>query len=129
MQPYTHPITVYRGDYFSEAFRIRSRVWNQVLNGGQGGWEPGPYRPLTGWSGIFQVRTTPDDTAIAASGTVTLMDQNVLPGSLTYALDAEATATLNGAVYVYDVQLTDETGKPRTFLAGQVTVIKDVSRA
>lgn len=129
MQPYVVPAPIphWRGDYFSGAFRLRSRVWNQVLNNGAGGWEPGPYTDLTGYTGIFQVRLTEDQTTIDATGTVTVLDQVALCGAVRYSLEGPDTQALAG-LYFFDVQMTDTAGKPRTIIAGQIDFHRDVSR-
>lgn len=92
--PYTQQITIYRGDTFTQMLRLRQRQWNPLLNQGQGGWMPGAYRDLTGWSGGFQIRTQPDSPAAAATGVVTIMDQTTTPGGITYTMSPAQTATL-----------------------------------
>lgn len=129
MRPYAKDLELYRGDYFVQTFRLRSRVWNPALNAGVGGWEPGDYRDLTGWTGLFQIRKNADDVTALANGVVTILDQTLFKGSVQYSLEGPAAAELPGGKAYYDVQLTDTSNKPRTFIAGAVNVIKDVSRA
>lgn len=127
MQPYQQDVTSWRGDYYAAAFRVRSRVWNPMLNNGTGGWEPGPYKDLTGWTGDYQLRDDPDTTTAAATGVVEILDQVTYLGGVRYHLPGTAVVDLAGP-YFYDVQLTDPDGNPRTFVAGTHTFDKDVTR-
>lgn len=131
MKPYAKDFEHVRGDYFEYFFRIRGRVWNPALNGGAGGWEAGSYRDLTDWTGIFQVRADLQiATPVMASGVVSFTDQVAVPGGVWLIM--EAVESINLAISTtnkYDVQLTDELGKPRTYLSGNFITSGDVSRA
>lgn len=128
MQPHNEDFTIKRGDYFELTFRIRTRVWDPNLNGDAGGgWVPGDYRDLTGWTGKFMLRQAQDDVAPAVTGTVTIANQSTLKGGVTFSFEGDDTQALLGD-YFYDVELTNELGKPRTFWDGKFTFGKDVSR-
>jgi hypothetical protein len=142
MVPYAQTIEIYRGDYYSQMLRLRQRVWNPILKNGQGDWAPGPYRDLTGWSGIFQIRTQPDQISPAGVGTVTIMDQVQTVGGVTYSIPGTVTQNLEpdpnyappgedpgnflwGWMY-YHVKLIDPSGNDYTFLAGTVKLVKGI---
>lgn len=128
MKPYQHDIEIYRGDTFELFFRVRTRVWNPALNGGAGGYEPGPYRDLTGFAGTSQVRSTADAVDPAALDfTVTIADQITTTGGVLVRATPALTAALVISAGVYDVQLADGTDK-FTYIKGGVTVDPDVTR-
>ena len=128
MQPHVEDFTLPRGDYFGLPFRIRTRVWDPTANGDAGGdWVAGGYRDLTGWTGLFMIRLHEDDTAVAVTGTVDILDQVAVKGGIHFWFEGADTQGLVGE-YRYDVQLTNELGQPRTYLSGTFTFTKDVSR-
>lgn len=128
MKPYPHDIDIYRGDDFAEAFRIRKWIYDSTMNAGMGGYRKGDYRDVTGYTGVFQVRLTPDDVSVVATGTVTPMDQSQVPGALVYAMSAAQTEGLPKGKLVYDVQVLTLAGLRKTYLAGIAIVSRDVSR-
>lgn len=130
MIPAPVDITIRRGDTKIVFFRVRERVWNPAANGGAGGYLPGAYRDLTGWTILSQIRETTESASPAATFTATLSDQVAVPGGVTLRLPPATTAGLTLPVGggVWDVQLTDTVGDVHTYLAGAVTFEKDVSR-
>lgn len=48
-------------------------------------------------------------------------------GQILLSMPSATTATLLPGSYIYDLQLTDSTGKTRTFLTGDVTVYNEVT--
>lgn len=128
MKPYPHQIDVYRGDYFYDTFRVRHRVWNPAYNDGRGGWGPGPYRDMSGWTGNFQIRATPDSATVMGQGQVFVIDQTEILGAIQFSMEADQTELLVKGDAVYDVELTDPDGRPHTFLAGIARIDPDVTR-
>lgn len=127
MIPWVKDIKVRRGDTKELFFRVRTRTWNEALQK----WEPGPYRDLTGWTALSQIRESLDSTIVAAEFTVTFSDQ-VNPdtvGGVLLKLTPVQTASLTIIKGVWDCQFTDLAGDVWTYVAGAVTVEKDVSRA
>jgi hypothetical protein len=110
--PLINNITLYRGDDFS--YPVTIQVGGVALN-------------LTGATILSQIKVTTEDATpavsftvgsiVAASGQFTL--------SLTGTQTAALTALLSGGVY--DVQITLG-GVNTTYLAGSVTLTKDVTR-
>lgn len=129
MEPYPKQIKVYRGDYFYDSFRVRHRVWNPAYNDGLGGWGPGPYRDMSGWTGNFQIRATHDSEAVMGQGDVFIIDQGEILGGVQFSMEHTETESLIRGEAVYDVQLTDPDGRPHTFLAGVALIDPDVTRA
>jgi hypothetical protein len=130
MIPYPKDIKVRRGDTKRIFFRVRERVWNPALNGGAGGWEAGPYRDLTGWTVLAQIRETTESAEPTATFTTTLSNQTTTPGGVELKLAPAVTAamTLPAAGGGWDVQLTDLAGDVHTYIEGKVTFEKDYSR-
>lgn len=127
MKPAPKDIFVYRGDYFEFWFQIRESVYNEVT----GKYEMGPPRDLTDWTGIWQIRTE-DDSLFVVEGDVTIEDQTIEEnkGWVLLSLEKEVTINYDEATWqVYDCEMTDDLGKPRTFVEGKVTGDTDVSHA
>lgn len=120
MKPATQNIEIYKGDDFSIFFRIREKLANG---------DPGSYVDLTGAVGKAQIRQTEDTATVAAEFTVTIGDQVATPGSVLCTLTGAVTGALSiTSPAKWDVQLTHADGKVRTYLAGSVTLIKEVTR-
>ncbi|QEM40917.1 MAG: hypothetical protein [Phage AS32] len=113
-----------RGDSFSKFGRVRTKVWDAVA----GAYVAGPYRDLTGWTGLAQVRETHDSTTVLFAITVTLGDQVAAPGSFFLTVAPELTADQTVLSGVWDLQWTTNTGDVLTYVGGSVTLDKDVSR-
>lgn len=129
MIPTTLDITIRFGDYKEIFFRVRDRVFNS----GTGQWETGNYRDLTGYTVLSQVRVLEDDAAPILTFTSTLGNQ-ADPVNGTGAVLLKLTGTQTAGVSrtttkaKWDVQMTDLSGDPATYIAGDVTFVKDVSR-
>lgn len=125
MKPYKKNIFIYRGDYFEEWFQVCESVFNPAT----GKYEIGPGRDLTDWTGIFQIRET-DDGPLLMEGTVVFDDQTdeATRGWVAFVLEAGQTAEVDSTWKVFDVQLTDDLGKPRTYREGGIEMDTDVSR-
>lgn len=120
MKPAPLDIDVYRGDFWSLFFRVRKRDAAGVLIG---------YEDLTGWTGISQIRETEDSVALLAEIMVTFSDQVAYPGGVLLSMSGTVTSGLNFLKPAkWDVQLTNTLGEPNTFLKGNATLDKDVSR-
>lgn len=79
---------------------------------------------LTGYSGAAQLRKH-YTSSNAVSFSVTLGGAD---GTLTLSLTANATANITAGRYVYDVELTSNTGTVSRVLEGIVTVTPNVTR-
>lgn len=120
MKPATQNIEIYKGDDFSIFFRIREKLANG---------DPGNYVDLTGAVGKAQIRQNEDSTTVDAEFTVTIGDQVQTPGAVLCELSSIQTGALSiTSPGKWDVQLTHADGKVRTYLAGTVTLIKEVTR-
>lgn len=89
--------------------------------------DPAGYINLTGTTPKAQMRAIAGANDVDAEFTCTIGNQALVPGSLFVELDHVQTAAL-GANGVYDVQVTHIDGRVVTYLAGTVTVIKEVTR-
>lgn len=123
MQPAQCDIQVYRGDYFEMTLRLRSGTVTA------GGYTPGPYLNLTGWTPKAEIRANQDAPgAPLATFTAEILDQTDIPGGVHLSLPTAQSAALSVATAVWDVQLTDTQARVYTYLRGAVTVTKDVTR-
>jgi hypothetical protein len=128
VKPTVHDIEIYRGDTFELFFRVRTRVWNPALNGGLGGYEPGPYRDLTGFTPKAQIRSSAGAADPPALEFVcSLSNQTTTPGGVLVRATPALTEALVIDAGVYDVQLSDGTDK-YTYIKGAVAVDPDVTR-
>jgi hypothetical protein len=121
--PASQDITIYQGDTWDDLF---FRVRNRVYNSSTGEYEAGSYVDLTGYTAKAEIRPTPGGNLIVAM-TVTLSNQSTTPGGVLLSLTPTQTAGLPTSGGVYDVQLTSGAGVKRTYLAGKVTVIPEVT--
>jgi hypothetical protein len=126
MRPAPQDLDITRGDFFSFFFRIKDKNPDGST---------GDFHDLTGWTGIAQIRESVDAPTPLAEFDINFADQTAYPGGVLISLDEVVTATLNftgntvsKVIGVWDVQLTNELGEPNTFLTGNVTLWKDVSR-
>ena len=82
---------------------------------------------ISGRTYAAQVRANAEDTTILATFTCTIV--NAAQGILTATLSSTATRALTPGLGVWDLQETNPTGPViTTLLAGQVTIIQDVTR-
>lgn len=125
MKAATYDIEFKRGDDYELFGRVRTMVWDA----GQSKLVPGPYRDITGWSGLAQVRTSEDATTTMFAFTVALGNQETVPGSFYVRAVPNDTKNLTVLVGVWDLQWTTDTGKVYTYVEGKVTLDKDTSRA
>ena len=110
--PGVHNLTIYKGDDFSQTVRLAT---------------DGVYINLTGWSGRAQLRSL-TDTLITAFN-ITFGNQTTAPGELTMSLTAAVTSALTATEGVYDLELTTPApAKVKTYLAGSVTIVSDVTK-
>lgn len=124
MQPAVQDLSIYQGDSYDFFFRVRERVYDPVMEE----FTAGDYINLTGWVGKSQIRVTHDAVEVLAEFSVTLSDQTTTPGGVLLMLTPAQTAALPSKG-VWDVQLTNTAGEIRTFIAGGVTVSREVTRA
>ena len=123
MQPAEHNITIYRGDNFELFVRLREKTWNAATNT----FIPGAYIDLTGQTGKAQLRENEDATAVIAEFDVQLGNQSTTPGSAYVRLTPAQTAGITVTSGKYDLQFTVG-GETLTYLRGNVTITKDVTR-
>lgn len=117
--PAKSPLKLYRGD---------TRVWEDVFR-------RAPVPPatvgdpvdLTGWVWLAQIRATEDAAEVMATIDVEVVD--AAAGTIRRTLTAAEADKLVAGTAHWDLQATDPDGVVRTYLAGQVRVIGDVSRA
>ena len=126
MKPAELDIDITRGDFFSLFFRVRKKLPDGTS---------GDYEDLTDWTGLAQIRATYDAPTPLATFTVTFADQVTYKGGVLLSLADTVTSTLDyteelpsKVIGLWDVQLTNTLGEPSTYLAGDVTLWKDVSK-
>lgn len=124
MLPAKHDIRLYRGDDFELMLRFRDSVWNEKA----GRYVPGGYTDLTGWAGISQIRTSAESPQVIGTFEVAILDQEEVPGGVLISMASYLSRAITSDKGVWDVRLTDTSNKVRTYIAGSVTVVKDVSR-
>lgn len=130
MQPGTQDITIYQGDDYELFFRVRALVWDPDANGGAGGYVPGDYVDLTGFTPKAQIRPSAGSATLLAEFTATLANQTDpdTKGGVYLTLDSAETTDLPTTGGKWDVQLTeDATLKVQTYLRGSVTVTAEVT--
>jgi hypothetical protein len=109
------PLHIVQGDDYEYFFRIGSRATPESAL---------TYFDMTGWTGRSQIRANADSGSIAAAFTVTCTAQGAL-----LEMDRVLTETLpGGTTMVFDVELTDAAGKRRTWISGDVQVIKEITK-
>jgi hypothetical protein len=109
--PATVTLAIYRGD---------SRVWTDVLT------VAGEPMNLTGYTATAQIRASAVASAVMAVIDVEI--PNPLDGTLIRTLTPEESAKLVPPRAYWDLQLVSPAGYVRTYLAGPVKVVGDVSR-
>lgn len=115
MIPANYPITVYQGDDFDLVFRIKNNL--------------GEYLNLTGYTARAQIRESFDGPDVLAQFSAAIADQIASPGGVILALTPAQTTALPRSGGVWDVQLEDSfRTEIRTYLAGRVTVLEQVTR-
>jgi hypothetical protein len=111
-------LTLYRGD---------TRVWQDTFRfAPESPDEVGEPVNLTGYEFIAQIRATPDTTEVMATIDVVVTDPAA--GLIKRTLTAEESAKLAVGTAYWDLQATTSSGEVRTFMAGAVKVLGDVSR-
>lgn len=108
--PKRYDIAIYEGDTFSVTLNFKDAS-NVAID-------------LTGFTGLCQFKNSAN-TATVATPTVTVNSGGVTGAVLIQLLD---TTILTEGTYLYDVQLTDPSGKKRTYIGGQITVTGDISQ-
>lgn len=124
MIPAVSNIKFVRGDSYSKFGRVRTKVWDGV----QGIYVPGPYRDLTGWTGLAQVRASVDSATVLFEFDVELGNQGTTLGSFFIKALPEYTKDLTVLEGVWDLEWTTSTGEKLTYASGTVELIPDVSR-
>jgi len=124
VQPVTQGITVYQGDTFDFFFRVRNRVYDVATSA----YIAGTYVDLTGWTGKAQIRANADAAVVLAEFSVTISNQITTPGGVLLVLTPALTAALPATGGFWDVELTNAVAEVRTFIAGAVTVTKQITR-
>ncbi len=115
-------MAVYRGDTFEFSLRI---VGKHPTTG------EAYLLDTTGFTARYQVRETVDSTTVltAAPTTVGIQGTGDTATNLTVRIPESVTATYpHGANWRYDLELTDPSGRRRTLMYGEFTVMGDVSK-
>lgn len=118
--PNVAELVLYQGDDWSKTYRLGSRLTDS---------DPIVYWDLTGWSGKSQIRKKAGSTEVLAELTFSLgegQDTEEGAGYFTVSLSSDDSALLPRVCY-WDVELTDSDGKKRTYEAGKVTVVREVT--
>lgn len=110
--PATQNLTITRGDTETVVAVLTSDEAGTPIN-------------ITGRTYTSQVRSAQDSSIIAASFTCTVT--NGAAGEVTCVMSATASAELDPGFYFWDLQ-ENASGTISTVLAGQVTVLADVTR-
>jgi nitrogen fixation protein FixH len=116
-------LTIYKGDTFSFAFRLRSRTAYG---------SPGDYVSLDGATVKAQIRANEDATQVIAEFTCVIAEPQTDPantGRVTLSLTPDITGATNFNDGMWDVQVTWPDNTVTTYLRGSVKVIKEVTRA
>lgn len=113
-------LSIYKGDSYEFSFRLRARA---------GDGTPGDYVDLTGCTAKAQIRQTEDSSTTIAEFTTEIPTQNGDDlGRVRLSLTSGQTSASNFTGGKWDVQLTWPDGSVKTYLAGTVTVTKEVTR-
>lgn len=126
MTPASKDIEIRLGDSKELFIRIRSRIWDSASST----YIPGDYIDITGWTILSQIRITSEDASPLLTFTSTIYPQATTPGGFSLKLTATQTGGLarNLTSGVWDCQITESSGDVNTYVAGNVTFVKDVSR-
>ena len=124
MIPAPHDIVIKRGDTFSLFARARDKVWDA----GTGQYIAGPYKDLTGWVGLCQLRATEDSATVIATPTIVIGNQVTALGSFFMNMTDAETGAITALEGVYDIQFTTPAAEVYTYVGGIWTLSKDVSR-
>lgn len=115
-------LVLYQGDDWSKTFRIGSRPSADA---------DVEYWDLTDWSGASQFRLKASSTDALVSLDVEIgPDQSVAEtaGYFTVSMTADESALLPKRCF-WDLELVDSSGFKRTFAAGSVEVVREVTRS
>lgn len=102
-----------QGDYVALTLRVPSDIDGEYVN-------------FAGYTFLSQIRTNAFSETVLATFTVTATGATPSTYGISVTLDAEDTADLPQTC-VWDLKVIDS-GDPRTYFAGDVTVYPDVSR-
>lgn len=112
------PLTLYRGD---------TRIWEDTFRSvAVAPATVGDPVDLTGFTFLAQIRAVVDDGEVMAVIDVEILDAPA--GVIRRTLTAEQARNLTGESAYWDLQVTDDTGFVRTYMAGKVKILGDVSR-
>jgi len=119
VKPATQDLEIYKGDTVEVFFRVRGK---------ESDGSPGPYVDLTGSTAKSQIRATAASPTPLAEFTCTLSNQATTPGGVLLTLTPVQTQDIAETQGVWDVQITNAAGEVRTYLAGKVTFVNEVTR-
>lgn len=111
--PADQPLTITRGDSFDMLVTVRQN---------------GTPVNLTGATVTGQVRETADSATVLCTFDCVLANQTTNVGLVTCSLDKTETAALTVSTATYDIQIDWLDGRRQTFLSGDITVRKDVTK-
>lgn len=107
--PANHDLVIYKGDYVEIFVTVKDASGVPVT--------------LTGSSPKAQLKSDYSDM-MPIDFTATLTGT---PGEVSLVLSSAVTSTLLPGSYIWDFQVTSATGQTRTYIAGDVTVINEVT--
>lgn len=117
MTPGIHNFPIVRGDHIIKKFRLRPAPIDDVVQ---------PYIDFDGYTGRSHIRDERNITFLAAFEVTTDTDDDG-PYIQIY-LDKAKSEALTVAVLPYDVEMTDPTGDPLTWVKGTIDVAEDTTR-
>jgi hypothetical protein len=121
--PGSYGLNIYQGDRIEKAFRLRDAEYDS-----QGKIIPGDYKDLTGYTAQAEIRKSKGQSIPDASFTCTIdPDQITNAGLVTIVLLPADCKALNEGGYLWDLQLKLDAAHIKTYLAGPVVVIGEVT--
>jgi hypothetical protein len=122
--PGTYALNIYQGDLIVKVFRLRDATIDPVT----GDVIPGDYKDLTGKTVQSEIRTTKNNPTVAAAFTGAVdADQVTNKGQLSITMLPAVSKTLSEGNYVWDLQVKTSTTDIKTYLAGPLVVVGDVT--
>lgn len=113
------PLTLYQGDSFSLFVRIKARDAGGTL----------VYQNLTGCTVKAQIRLNTEAPQVIAEFSANITEQVTLTGGIVLLLTPAQTAAMTELKAVWDCEVLYSNGDKRTFLAGSVALVKEVTHA
>jgi hypothetical protein len=122
--PTTYPLNIYQGDFIKKSFRLRDSTIDPIT----GKTIPGDYKDLTGKTVQAEIRSAKGSPNPAATF-ICAVDPDQLNNTGVFAamLLPEASKALSEGNYVWDCQVKSDASHIKTYLAGPVTVVGEIT--